>query len=96
MSFISSLEIINAVAPDPKTFISITASVADIVADNHNGIKILLAKRVSTIFIRGKPVVINGLRKFKNPPSLLAIFIVLPFNKIFDLINLNIFYFIAC
>ena len=32
--------------------------------------------------MEGKPVVINGLRKFENPPSSLVIFLVVPFNKI--------------
>ena len=35
-----------------------------------------------TIFINGKPAVINGLRKFKNTPSWLVIFLVVAFNKI--------------
>ena len=46
----------------------IAASVADIAADNSNANKILLARGVSTLFINCKPAVINGLRKFKNPP----------------------------
>ena len=32
--------------------------------------------------MEGKPVIINGLRKFENPPSSLVIFLVVPFNKI--------------
>ena len=32
--------------------------------------------------MNGKPAVINGLRKFKNPPSWLVIFLVVSFNKI--------------
>ena len=45
------------------------ASAADIHVDNPNGNKIFLANSVSIFFINGKPAVINGLRKFKNPPS---------------------------
>ena len=44
--------------------------------------KTLLANGVSTFFINDKLAVINGLRKFKNPPSWLVIFLVVPFNKI--------------
>ena len=44
--------------------------------------KTLLANGVSTFFINDKLAVINGLRKFKNPPSWLVIFLVVSFNKI--------------
>ena len=58
--------------------------------------KTFLANGVSTLFINGKPAVINGLRKFKNPPSWLVIFLVVPCNKITlfskDLITLIIFF----
>ena len=37
---------------------------------------------VSTFFINGKAVVINGLRKLSDPPSWLVIFLVVPFSKI--------------
>ena len=37
---------------------------------------------VSTFFINGKAVVINGLRKLRDPPSWLVIFLVVPFSKI--------------
>ena len=37
---------------------------------------------MSTLFINNKPAVINGLRKFKIPPSWLVIFLAVPFNKI--------------
>ena len=51
----------------------------------------LLTNGVSTLFANGKPAVINGQRKLKNPPSWLVIFVVVPFNKIplfsKDLIN---------
>ena len=45
------------------------ASAVDILADNPNEIKTCLANGVSTRFINGKPAVINGLRKLRNPPS---------------------------
>ena len=37
---------------------------------------------ISTFFIKGKPTVINVLRKLRNPPRLI-IFLVVPFNKFF-------------
>ena len=37
---------------------------------------------MSTVFINSKPAVINGLRKFKNPPPWLLTFLVVPFNHI--------------
>ena len=37
---------------------------------------------MSAFFINGKPAVINDLRKLRNPPSRLVIFVVVPFNKI--------------
>ena len=37
------------------------ASAADIPADNLNGIKTLLAKGISTLFINGKPATINDI-----------------------------------
>ena len=43
ISFISSLEIINVVVPDPNIFSWIAASVVDATAVNPNGIKTLLA-----------------------------------------------------
>ena len=39
ISFISSLEIINVVKPDPKIFLWIAVSVVDAAAVNPNGIK---------------------------------------------------------
>ena len=57
-------------------------SAADIPADNPKGKKAFLANGVSIFFINGKPAVINGLRKFKNPPYWPAIFLVVPFNNI--------------
>ena len=80
--FISLFEIINAVVPDPKIFYWIAESVADAAGVNLNGIKILLANGVCVFFINGKLDIINGLRKLRNPPSWLIIFLVAPFNKI--------------
>ena len=45
------------------------ASVADAAAVNPNGIKTLLVNGVSILFDNGKPAVINGLRKVRNPRS---------------------------
>ena len=63
-------------------FFWIAASAADVPADYPNGNKTLLGNGISTIFINDKPVVINGLRKFENPPSWLGIFLINPFHKI--------------
>ena len=53
ISFISSLEIINAVLPDPKIFIWIAAPVDDTTAVYLNGIKMPLANGLSTLPIKG-------------------------------------------
>ena len=53
----------------------------------------LLLNWVSTVFINVKPAVIYGLRKLRNPPSWLAMFLVVPFNEI-DLISKVLFTFI--
>ena len=37
---------------------------------------------MSTLFCNGKPALINGLKKFKDPPFWLGIFLVVPFNEI--------------
>ena len=68
--------------PDQKTFFWIAASVADIAADNPNSNKTVLDRHISRLFINGKPSVINGFRKLKNPPPWLVIFLVVPFNKV--------------
>ena len=59
----------------------IVASVADIAAGNLNGKKKDIARGVSTLYINGKPAVINILRKLKNPPPWTVIFLVVPFKK---------------
>ena len=61
ISYISLFEIISAVMPDPKIFFWIDASVADAVVVNSKDTKTLLPNGVSTLFINGKPAVINGL-----------------------------------
>ena len=70
--------------PDPLIFYCIAASVADVAADNPNSNRILLANEVSTLslFINGKRAAINDLRKLRNHPSLIVIFVVVPFKKI--------------
>ena len=65
VSCISSFEIISVVIPDPNIFSWIAASVADAAAVNPNGIKTLLANRLSTFPIKCKPVFCNGP---KSPP----------------------------
>ena len=63
-------------------YFCIVASTADIPADNPNSSNTFLAIGVSTYFINGKPALIDGPRKFKNPPFWLVIFLVVPFNEI--------------
>ena len=63
----SSFENINVAVPDQKIFYWIAASVADTAAVNPNGAKTLLANGISTLFINGKPAVINGLKKMRIP-----------------------------
>ena len=54
--FISSLEIVNVVLPDPNIFLWIAASVSDATAVNPNGIKVLLASGLSTFPIKDNQV----------------------------------------
>ena len=68
--------------PDSQNFFWIAASVAEIAADSSNGNKTLLHGGVNTVFLNGKPAAVNGLRKLRNRPSWLVIFLVAPFNKI--------------
>ena len=51
---------------DPKIFLLIAASVAEMAAVNLNGTKMLSPNGVMTLFICGKPGVINGLRQEEN------------------------------
>ena len=68
ISFISSLEIINVVLPDPNIFLWIAASIA--AAVNPNGIKMLLANGLSTFPIKDNPVFSNGPKSLtRNPPD---------------------------
>ena len=69
ISNISSIDIINAVVPDPKNFLCIPVSTADTAAVNPNGIKTFLANGWSSFFIIGKPVFSYGLRSFPRNPS---------------------------
>ena len=67
-SFISSLEIIDVVAPDPNILLWIAVSVADAAAGNHNWIKTHLANGLSTFFIKGNEIFSNGPEGLpKNP-----------------------------
>ena len=60
----------------------IAASAAYIPDDKPNGIKTLLVNGVSILLINYKPTINDGIRKFKNRPYWLAIFLVVPFDKI--------------
>ena len=83
ISFISSLEIISAVKPDPKIFLGIAAYVADTAATNPNGIKLFSANGLSTFPIKDNPVFINGPKILpKDPPDCITLS-----NWVFD--NLN-------
>ena len=69
-SFISSLEIIKVVLPDPNIFLCIPASTADAAAVNPEGINTLLANGLITFFINGNPVFNKGPSNLpKNPPD---------------------------
>ena len=68
ISSISSLEIIKFVNPDPNIFLWIVASVADAVAVNLNGIKMLLANGFSIFPIKDNPFLKNVPKSLsKNP-----------------------------
>ena len=71
MSFISSIEIIKVVVPEPRIFFfCIPASAADAAVVNPNGIKTLLSNGLITFFINGNPVFNNGPRRLpRNPPD---------------------------
>ena len=68
--------------------------VADVAADNPNVNKTVLTRGVSILFINGRPAVINGLRKMRNPPSGLVMSLLVFLNKILlfskDLITFTI------
>ena len=77
ISFISSLEIINAAVreakpkgrPNPNTFLWIATSVAA-AASNLNGIKTPSDNGLSTFLIKGNPVFNNGPKSLpKSPPD---------------------------
>ena len=70
ISFISSLEIIVIVIPDPNIFLWIAVSVADAAAVNSNGIKTLLASGLSIFIIESDQVFSNGPKILtKNSPD---------------------------
>ena len=70
ISFISLLDIINAVVPGPNIFLWIAESAADAAAVNLNGIKALLANGLDTFFIKGNPAFSNDPKGLpKNPPD---------------------------
>ena len=64
ISFISSLQIINVVLPDPNIFLWIAGSVADAAAVNPSDIKTLFA--ISTFPIKRKPVFSNGSKRLSE------------------------------
>ena len=68
--------------PNPRMFFWVAASVSNAAAVIPNGNKTLLANGVSVSFINGKPAAIKSLRKSRNPPSWLVIFLVVLSNKI--------------
>ena len=70
ISFISSLEIIVIVIPDPNTFLWIAVSVADAAAVNSDGIKTLLASGLRIFIIESDQVFSNGPKILtKNSPD---------------------------
>ena len=82
MFSIYSFGIINVVVLDSEIFFWIDTSVSDIAADTPNGIKTILSNGANTFSINGETAIINRLRKLRNPPPWLLIFLVVPFNKI--------------
>ena len=78
--FISSLEIINGVKPDPNIFLRLSASVADAAAVNPDGIKTLLANSLSTFPTKGNPVFSNDPKSLPKNPSDCPILC----NRVFD------------
>ena len=70
ISFISLLEIIDVVVPDPNIFLLIAESVPNAAAVNPSGIKTLLAIGLGTFPIKGNPVFSNGPKSLpKNHPD---------------------------
>ena len=59
----------TSVVPELNIFLLIASSVPQAASVNPYSTKAHLANGVSTLFINGKPAVINGLRKLGNPPS---------------------------
>ena len=74
ISSISLFEIISTLIPNPKISNWTAASVGDATAVNPNSTKTHLANGLSSLFIDGKPVFINGLTKLRGPPSWLLSF----------------------
>ena len=72
ISFISLLEIINVVTPDPN-FLRIAASVAHVATGNLISVKMLFANGLSTFPIKDNLIFSNG------PKSLPKIFLIVLF-----------------
>ena len=69
MSSISSFDIISVI-PEPKIFLCITASAANVSAVNPNGVKTLLANELITFVINCNPVFNIGPRNIpRNTPD---------------------------
>ena len=66
ISFVSLLEIINVVVPDPNKFLWITLPVAAAAAVNPNRIKTLLASGLCTFPIKSNPVFSNNPKSFSK------------------------------
>ena len=81
ISFISSFEIINVVIPDSNIFLCIAASVADAIAVDSNGMKMLVANGLSTFLIKGKPVLIMVPKVFLQI-SVIVLFYAIKFSII--------------
>ena len=88
ISLISSFEIVNGDCfakseghvIDPKIFLWMGASVADVAAVNRNSIITLLANNLSTVFVKGNPSFSNGYKSLsKNRPDC-----PISCNRVFD------------
>ena len=68
MSFISSFEIIKVVAPDPRIFLFIVASVPDAAAVSPS-----IPKGLIALFNNGSPDFNNGAKNLQNPSFLILV-----------------------
>ena len=67
ISFISAFKVINVITPNVFSWMAASFVAADV---DSNRIKTLLANGFTTFFIKGNPVLSNGLKSLpENPPD---------------------------